>query len=140
MTMPSFDPSQFDPSKMDPKLLMEISQLVRELPPDKLTRMQSLMHNMMAGFDVRSEMEEFEKTLPPGFREKMTRIMMTVGAPMPGAPATIEAEFSSTPASAPTAGPSSAMDLREARVTLLRAVADGRMSPEDAERLLFPNP
>ncbi len=86
MTMQSFDPSQFDPGKMDPKLLLEISQLVRELPPDKLTRMQSLMHNMMAGFDVRSvalkkrgdlfnRNAAFEKTIKRGMRFRNRQIM-----------------------------------------------------------------
>lgn len=30
------------------------------------------------------------------------------------------------------------MDLRNARMTILQAVADGRMSPDQAEKLLFP--
>ena len=62
----------FDPSKMDPKHLMEMSRLIQQLPPDQLNRMQTLMHNMMAGYDVRAEMEIFEKSLPPGFREKFS--------------------------------------------------------------------
>ncbi len=135
----------FDPSKMDPKLLMELSQLVRQLPPEQLSRMQSLMHNMMAGFDVRKDMEEFERSLPPGFREKLMTLMMSQGAGAFGG-------FSQPAAAHEPRAPSMArepepeasvvataeMNLREARLTLLRAVADGRMSPEDAERALFP--
>ncbi len=120
-----------DPSKMDPRLLMELSNLVRELPPEKLNKMQTLMHNMMAGLDVRKEMEEFEKTLPPGFREKMMALM---GQHMQSQAAS---EPAATPASAELT--SEEMNLREARLTLLRAVASGRMSPEEAEGLLFPN-
>src|SRR4051812_8449490 len=66
---------QFDPSKMDPKLMMELSQLIQKLPPHQLNQMQSIMHNMMAGFDVTKEMEEFEKSLPPEFREKIASLM-----------------------------------------------------------------
>ena len=123
----------FDPSKMDPKLLMELSQLVRELPPEKLSTMQSLMHNMMAGFDVTQEMAEFEKTLPPGFREKLMRLMLSQAA---AGAAPIEV-VSSNPSEGASLGSTDGMDLREARLTILRAVAEGRMQPEEAERLLF---
>lgn len=125
----------FDPSKMDPKLLMELSQLVRELPPEKLNRMQSIMHNMMAGFDVRKEMEEFEKGLPPGFREKLAGIMATSAIPVEMPQATTPPAASS-PASPEPSPSSAAMSEREARLTILRAVAEGRMSPEEAEKLL----
>lgn len=110
----------FDPSKMDPKVLMELSQLVQSLPPEQLNRMQSLMHNMMAGYDVRKEMEEFEKSLPPAFREKL---MSIVGSTPVSSPSIIEA--------------SPEMDIREARLTILRAVAAGQISPEEAEKLIF---
>lgn len=107
---------------MDPKTLAELSVLVQQLPHDQIMRMQSLMHNMMAGFDVRKEMEEFERALPPSFREKLVAI---VGA-------------RTFPPVAPTSTPGEEMDVREARLTLLRAVAEGKMSPEDAEAMLFP--
>jgi hypothetical protein len=128
---------QFDPSKMDPKLLMELSRVVQELPPSQLSRMQTLMHNMMAGFDVSREMAEFEQSLPPGFREKLMTIMTASGAT-----AGMNAGFtgaSSIPveAKAETEASTQNMNLREARLTLLRAVASGSMSPEEAEKLLF---
>jgi hypothetical protein len=127
-----FGNSQFDPSKMDPKVLMELSQLIQQLPPDRLNRMQTLMHNMMAGYDVRKEMEEFEKNLPPGFREKLMSVMASQYASAPASQAApIEVEASST------AEASVDMNIREARMTILRAVAAGHMTPEDAERLLF---
>lgn len=112
----------FDPSKMDPKVMMELSKLVAQLPPEKLNQMQSLMHNAMAGFDVRAQMEEFEKTLPPGFREKIASLM--VGQ----TPEIHEPSPSIDPAN---------MDIREARLTILRGVSEGRINPEEAEKLLF---
>lgn len=129
-----FDPKNFDPSKLDPKTLMELSNLVRELPPAQLNKMQSIMHNMMAGFDVRKEMEEFEKTLPPAFRERLMGIMAGKVGPATGtgvAPAT-------APEPIPHEAPPASMDVRSARMTVLQAVAEGRMSPDEAERILFP--
>ena len=73
----TFNPYQFDPSKMDPKHLMEMSRLIQQLPPDQLNRMQTLMHNMMAGFDVQSRDGGVSKrSLPPGFREKLVSVMV----------------------------------------------------------------
>lgn len=125
----------FDPSKLDPKLLMQLSQLIQQLPPDKLSRMQTLMHNMMAGFDVQKEMEEFEKSLPPGFREKLMSIMMTQ-ATTPSAPPIVEV---SPPSASPSDSPMNItdMNIKDARMTVLQAVADGKMTPAEADVLLF---
>lgn len=130
----------FDPSKMDPKLMMEISQLVQQLPPQKLNQLQTIMHNMMAGYDVRKELEEFEQGLPPGFREKLMTMMAgqyggEAGGRMGMSMLNRESAGTST-ASAPA--PDGNMDLRRARLTILQAVADGEMTPDEAERLLFP--
>ena len=122
---------------MDPKVLMELSQLIQQLPPEQLNRMQSLMHNMMAGHDVRREMEEFERALPSGFREKI--VAMAAANPGAFAPGMDTAFTNSTPVTSTEPVTASSMDLREARLTLLRGVASGQLSPEDAERLLFNN-
>ena len=129
---------QFDPSKMDPKILMQMSQLLQQLPPEQLSRMQSLMHNAMAGFDVKKEMEEFERNLPPGFREQIASLMMKQYAQG----AQVEKEVSDVSSSPSLVDSqegltSEEMSLREARITLLKAVAEGKISPEEAERLLF---
>jgi hypothetical protein len=116
----------FDPSKMDPKLLMEMSQLIQQLPPDQLNRMQTLMHNMMAGFDVRAEMEAFESSLPPGFREKLVSILGTQGFAPP----------SSSQSEIPPKNP---QNVDEARLTVLWAVAEKRVTPEEALKMLFPS-
>jgi len=121
----------FDPSKLDPKTLMELSQLIRELPPEQINRLQSIMHNMGAGFDVKRELEEFDKTLPPGFRDRMTALMLKAQAETAPAP-----ESASAGAGAGEPAQDLPGSMREARLTVLRAVADGRMSPEDAEKLL----
>lgn len=131
---------QFDPSQMDPKLLMELSRLVQNLPPEQVQKMQSLMHNMMAGLDVKREMEEFEKSLPPGFREKLMTLMG--GSTGPGSFGQ-DSKIIEVPSSAASSASSQSnmnedkMNLREARLTILRAVSDGRIPPEEAEKLLF---
>lgn len=139
-------PPFFDPSKMDPKLLAELSELVRQLPPAQLSRMQTLMHNMMAGFDVTREMEEFERSLPPGFREKVASLMARQGVspmgfsqgptPTTGTGATYAPSHSEPIEVAPAS--TSEMGVKEARLTLLRAVAGGQMTPEEALPMLFP--
>lgn len=125
--MPGFDPKNFDPSKMDPTAVREITQLLQQLPPDRMMKLQTLMHNMMAGIDVRKELEDFERTLPPGFREKM----MASYSGMAAAQASPVAELA--PSEVIESG---SLSERDARITILQAVAEGRMSPEQAEKLL----
>ncbi len=115
---------------------MELSQMVRELPPEKIAKMQTLMHNMMAGHDVSRDMAEFEKSLPPGFQERMVKAM---GGPMAAAQA-INADPSrplGIQVPKPDIETTAEMDMHQARLTVLRGVASGELSPEEAERLLF---
>ena len=87
------------------------------------------MHNAMGGFNVEKDMQEFEKSLPPSFREKMARIMyMTNGIEVP--PLATGAQSAPTSASPPT-------NENEARLVILRSVAGGLMSPEEALKVLF---
>src|SRR5262249_21717530 len=121
-----------DPSKLDPKTLQKLTELIRELAPEQIQRMQTLMHNSMAGVDTRAGMEEFEKNLQPGFREKMARLMYEIHGLVkpedsPSAPAAV--------AEAPATAPSS---VEEARLTVLRGVASGSIPPEEALVVLFP--
>ncbi len=88
------------------------------LSPDQMMKMQSIMHNTMAGFDVTREMTEFESSLPPHFKLKMAQIMsqnpiQTAAAPTP-------------------------TNESEARLIILQSVAQGLMSPAEALKVLFP--
>lgn len=144
----SFNPTQFDPSKLDPKLMMELSQIIQTLPMDKIMKMQGLMQSMMAGKNVQKEMEEFEKSLPADFRIRMATLMAgnpgQFTAAMSGSAPQADIEVQATPVQSNgtkvtdgTAGQNSAnMNLKEARLTILQAVADGTLTPEEAERLL----
>lgn len=129
---------------------MALSQLIQQLPAEQLNRMQSLMHNAMAGIDVRNEMAEFERNLPAGFREKLMSLIASnpnafaqAGA-MPGMaspPSTIQPLSQTMPHSseeeAEHAFSASDMGMHDARMTVLRGVAAGQVSPEEAEKLLF---
>ncbi len=116
-----------DPSKLKPETLMKLTRLVQELPPPMIMKMQSLMHNAMAGLDVRKEMEEFERNLPAGFREKMAALMYEAhgysgASTEEGSAIQVEKAVESE---------------SEARMTILRAVAGGSVTPEEAYEVLF---
>lgn len=123
MMFPGMNVPGFDPSKMSPQAIAEVSELIRSLPPAQVVQMQTLMHNAMAGFDTRADMEAFERALPPGFRERMMGIMARAYAPTSGEPRMVD-------------GPPK--DVVSARLTVLRAVASGTLSVEAALTALFP--
>ncbi|NDG84506.1 MAG: hypothetical protein EBX52_05625 [Proteobacteria bacterium] len=124
-----------DPSKMTPAVIAELTEAMKMLTPDQMMRIQTLIHNQMAGFNVANEMAEFEKNLPQGFREKMARILyMANGVAVPPGTATNVAA-PSAPDSAPVEEPKSVDD---ARLVILRSVSQGLMSPEEALKILFP--
>lgn len=112
----------FDPSKLDPKVVQELTELMRTLPSEKLMQMQSIMHNSMAGFDIAKEVQSFESSLPADFRARLAKIMLAAG-PLPA---------DAFPKVEPVT------DVTDARLTLLRAVRDGELTPEDALKALFP--
>ena len=115
----------FDPSKLTPQAIREISELMSSLTPAQMMKMQTLMHNQMGGFDVTKDMMEFEQSLPPSFREKMARIMyMANGITVPPQQS----------ANIPVTEPKTEDD---ARLIILRSVASGLMSPEEALKVLF---
>lgn len=117
-----------DPSKLNPETLMKLTRLVQELPPTMIMKMQSLMHNAMAGLDVRKEMEDFERNLPAGFREKMAVLTYEAHDQASGVVATQEKAMAAS---------KSVETESEARMTILRAVAGGSITPEEAFEVLF---
>ena len=125
----------FDPSKLDPKVVRELTDLMRTLPPEKLMQMQSIMHNSMAGFDIAKDVQAFEAGLPADFRVKLANIMMNAG-PLPSDAFVAPKPAVSAVESAPAAGGTT--DVNGARMTILNAVRDGALSPEDALAALFP--
>jgi len=116
----------FDPSKLTPQAIQEISELMSALTPAQMMKMQTLMHNQMGGFDVSKDVMEFEQSLPPSFREKMARIMYMANG--------IEVPAKAAPSPAPVSELNNETD---ARLVILRSVAAGLMSPEEAMKVLF---
>ncbi|MCM2324810.1 MAG: SEC-C domain-containing protein [Oligoflexia bacterium] len=117
-------------SNLDPQTMAQFAQVMQRLPRGQLQRLQGLMQKAMAGKDVTREAQEFERSLPPDFME------LVKGMNLPGAldgqmgmeaPATEVAETS--PA---------ADDLSEdqAKAIVETAVAEGRLSHEEAQKLL----
>ncbi len=121
----SEDHSMFDPSKLSPQAIREISDLMRTLSPDQMMKLQTLMHNQMAGLNVTQEIMEFEKSMPSDFRAKMARIMYMANG--------IE-----VPASTPTPSVEEPKNENEARLVILQSVASGMLSPQEALKVLFP--
>jgi len=126
-----------DPSKMNPAVLAELSSLIQELPPQKLSEMQSIMHNSMAGFDTTQKMQEFEASLPQGFREKLAKLMYQAHGSIPTETSasndTIEVDKIKEVADSKA----EELSVDSARIVVLRAVANGSISPEEAEKILF---
>jgi len=120
MTPPFGGMAGLDPSKLKPETLMKLTRLVQELPPSMILRMQGLMQKAMTGGDVRGEMEDFERNLPQGFREKMAALMYEAHG-VGTEPIEVKAPESES----------------EARMTILRAVAAGSLEPEEAYGVLF---
>jgi hypothetical protein len=124
---------------MDPKAMMELSKLTQELPPAALSRLQTIMHNMMAGFDVKKELQDFEQSLPPGFREKVMGIVGATGMQNMMPPFGASASTSqTTPMSANlSSAPNTVTSVKDARMTILHAVAAGELTPDSAYATLF---
>ena len=119
----------FDPSKLSPEAIAEVTALMRQLQPEQMMRLQTLMHNSLAGFDVTKEMQAFEAELPAGFREGMARVLyLSQGIPVP-----LRATVSEPTPEAPLPH-----NEEEARLVILRSVASGLITPEEALKVLFP--
>jgi hypothetical protein len=130
-------PKGFDPSQLDPKIIAELSDLMRSLPPEQLMKLQTLMHNTMAGHSSQAELLALESTFPPGFREKMLGIMMRSGLNPASLASGISPAAQATPVSNASQNEPLPANEREARLTILRAVASGTIEVEDAYSVLF---
>jgi len=108
----------FDPSQMDPAMMQQMAKSLQRLPKAQLTKLQSLMQRAMAGQDVSKESAQFEKMLPPEFSQMAMQMMMAQG----GAGAAAAAE--------------KPMGADDAKQIVAKAVAEGKMTAEQAKELL----
>ena len=122
-----------DPSKMNPQTIAALTELMGTLTHEQMMKMQSIMHNSMAGFDVAQAMAEFEKTLPSSFKEKMAKIMYMANGIDVGGGTNVAA------APAPSVPPKAPQNMTEARLVILQSVSQGLMTPEQAVKVLFPD-
>jgi hypothetical protein len=118
-------PPGFDPSQLDPEMLAQFSRALQRLPRGQMQRLQSIMQRAMAGKDVSREAAEFEKSLPPELHD----LVKSGGFGLPGAAADVPA---------PEAPPSSDMSVEEAREIVRAAAEQGKLSSDEAEKLLEP--
>ncbi|MCC7440982.1 MAG: SEC-C domain-containing protein [Bdellovibrionales bacterium] len=114
-------PAGFDPSQLDMGAVAEMQKAMKRLPKGQLMRIQALMQKAMSGKDVSREAAELERVLPP----QLLQQMMALSGGMPGMPA---------PGGEAEAGPDLSVD--DARRIVEKAVAEGKVSAEEAERLL----
>ena len=129
-------PGQLDPSglgQFDPQMMMQMSQALQRLPKGQLQRLQSLMQKAMSGKDVSAEAAEFEKGLPPDFQN----LMMSFA----GQYAASANPDNSAPLLPVEAQPAPDMSVEQAKEVIAKAVAEGRLSSEQADQLLaVPSP
>lgn len=128
-----FNPADFDPSKLDPKTISALTGLMRELPPAQIFKMQGLMQKMMSQPSdpaLIAQMAEFERDLPPGFKEKLVQTVA-------GSAGAIQTQsVFKEPSTSVFKEPSTTT---EARLTILQAVSLGTLSPQAALEVLFPH-
>ena len=114
---------------LDPQMMMQMSQALQRLPKGQLQRLQSLMQKAMNGKDVAAEAAEFEKGLPPDFQNMMMSFAGQLGAANPET--SVDALLP-----APEAQASPDMSVDQAKDVISRAVAEGKISREQADQLL----
>jgi len=146
----------------DPETLAELGRLFQALPPEQISRMQTAVHNAMAGFDVTAEMLEIERSFPAELREKLVKLASAaaISAASPHFPGSSQASpFGASLASGETdvgipevlhepvreglksvssSGTSDLpKDVKQARMTVLLALRESKLTCEEAYSALF---
>jgi uncharacterized protein YecA (UPF0149 family) len=114
-------PGGFDPSQMDPAMMQQMAKSLQRLPRAQLTKLQSIMQRAMSGQDVTQEAAQFERMLPPEFQQMAMQMMMAQNMASAGGAAPVEEK---------------PMDADAAKVIVAKAVAEGKMTAEQAKELL----
>lgn len=117
---------------MDPAMMAQLAQAVQRLPRGQMQKLQSIMQRAMSGKDVTREAQEFEKTLPPNFKDLMSGFQLPpeMMAQMGGASESSLPAFGEVPVDAAT------MSAEDARAIVAKAAAEGKISEEQAQALL----
>jgi hypothetical protein len=117
------------PEGFNNEMMVQMAQMFQRLPKGQLQRLQSIMQRAMSGKDVTREAAEFEKTLPVEFQSMLQGMagMAGMAGAAGGSPAAALPE-------ATTDTPSITED--EARKIVAEAAESGRLSKEEADKLL----
>lgn len=124
-------PGGFDPSKMDPAMMQQFAQSLQRLPKGQLQKLQNIMQRAMAGKDVSAESAEFERTLPPDLQQLMLSFAGQMGQQQMGGQMGGE-----IPVTSEVGG----MSEEEARKIVEAAAAEGKISSDEAAKLLTDAP
>ena len=122
--------AKFDPSRIDPQTAMEMAELLQTLSVEEMNLLHSTMHNVTGGTATLTELQEAENRLPPDFIMKASAIIARSQGP---------STSSSSLPTPPIATLVPEGSIREARLIVLRSVAAQQLSPEEAEKVLFPD-
>ncbi|MBS1961459.1 MAG: SEC-C domain-containing protein [Bdellovibrionales bacterium] len=112
---PMAGPGGFDPSKVDPAMMSQMTKALQRLPRGQLMKLQSIMQRAQSGQDVSRDAAEFERMLPPEFSQMAMQMMMAQGMAGGAAPE---------------------MNTDDAKQIVAKAVAEGKMTEEQAKELL----
>ncbi len=124
----------FDPSQFDPAMMMKIAQAFQRLPRPQMVKLQSLVQRAMAGQDVSREAAELERMLPPDLRDMLQGFQIPQGLDQGGgAPLTEDEQAVAAPVGM---APSADMTPDQAREIVQKALAEGKISKEQAATLL----
>jgi hypothetical protein len=135
-------PNPFENMGEDQMAMMaQMSQALQRLPKGQMARLQGIMQKAMAGKDVTRESQEFEKTLPLELQQMMRNFQMPGMPPMGGgAPGAGMGDLLGAPASLalPDSGETGggAMSAEDARKIVEEAVAEGKLTSDQAKDLL----
>ena len=109
-------PAGFDPSKLDPQMMAGFAQALQRLPKSQIQKLQALVMKAQSGKDVSREAMELEKSLPPQFQEMMRGFALQATMAMAGSEADLTPD--------------------QARAIVEKAAAEGKISQEEATKLL----
>jgi hypothetical protein len=131
-------PGGFDPSQLDPQMMMQFTQALQRLPKGQLQKLQGIMQRAMSGKDVSREATEFEHSLPKDLQELMkTFATQMPGMGIPGMGSGQDMiDVDSTSSSSASSADNSGMTEEQARAIVAAAAADGKISRDEAEKLL----
>jgi hypothetical protein len=104
---------------MDPDYIQQVSKTLQSIPPHQLNKFQNFVQQAMQGNDIIDDFMKFKSTLPPHVQTMLE---------------TMEGQLQNLTANPKDSG--DALTEEQARKLVLDAVAEGRLSQEEADAVL----